>query len=397
MVVDVTGDGLADIVGFGDAGVLVGVGDGTGHFGLPILGIADFGADSAAGGWDDVHRRFVVDVTGDGQPDIVGIRDETVWVATGLGDGTFAGRFAALTGDDFGGGKLHLDYRMFFEDVDADGHRDLIMVGKDRTYIAKSAVSQSAPFEAPYAGAGFGHATMKNIHVADVTGDGRAEIFGALGHDATFGFYMYRSLWMSSINADGRFGAPVDRGLDFLYSTVGYDTPTEEIWAVADMNGDGFADLVGSPQCRDYSSECDNVYFAYSQGDGDFDEPVGVFSDFGQHGVAGWYSRHSRFAATFTTSGHADIVGFGKDGTYAGIRLPVGGSPVPDVRGKTVADAAAVLAAAGFTTGAVTYHSDPTCNNIGLVTFQTPIPGTIAAPGSAVNLSVGAEPSTPCK
>jgi hypothetical protein len=81
------------------------------------------------------------------------------------------------------------------------------------------------------------------------------------------------------------------------------------------------------------------------------------------------------------------------------IAIPLPPSPlpvVPDVRGGTVAAANSALTAAGFSTGAVTAVDDPTCNNIGRVTSQIPAAGTHAQSGTAVRLSVGQQPSTPC-
>jgi hypothetical protein len=69
---------------------------------------------------------------------------------------------------------------------------------------------------------------------------------------------------------------------------------------------------------------------------------------------------------------------------------------VPDVRGETVAGARSVLTASGFTVGTVSSFVDRTCNNIGTVGRQVPGAGTSAVPGTAVNLSVGTQPPTPC-
>src|SRR5204862_6831935 len=68
---DLTGDGRADIVGFGNAGVYVSLNNGNGTFQAPQLVVANFGYN--AGGWRvDQHPRILADVTGDGRPDIVG-------------------------------------------------------------------------------------------------------------------------------------------------------------------------------------------------------------------------------------------------------------------------------------------------------------------------------------
>ena len=69
---DVNGDGMADIVGFGSAGVFVSLATGGGHFASPTFELAAFGAN--AGGWssDDTYPRELADFSGDGMADIVG-------------------------------------------------------------------------------------------------------------------------------------------------------------------------------------------------------------------------------------------------------------------------------------------------------------------------------------
>jgi PASTA domain len=69
---------------------------------------------------------------------------------------------------------------------------------------------------------------------------------------------------------------------------------------------------------------------------------------------------------------------------------------VPDVRWQTVSEAFAAITAAGLSRGTVRYYPDPTCENIGLVTSQTPRAAAVVPAGTAVNLSVGRLPSTPC-
>jgi len=69
---------------------------------------------------------------------------------------------------------------------------------------------------------------------------------------------------------------------------------------------------------------------------------------------------------------------------------------VPDVKGDTLADANSALAAAGFIRGTLSYVDDPTCNDLGRITSQSPAAGTHAAAGTPVNLSIGQRPSTPC-
>ncbi|MBK8260315.1 MAG: VCBS repeat-containing protein [Nannocystis sp.] len=87
-LVDLTGDGRADIIGFGDGGVWVALNTGAGLFQPPKLVLEEFGYE--AGGWRlDEHPRSLADLTGDRRPDIVGFANAGVFVALNNGNGTF--------------------------------------------------------------------------------------------------------------------------------------------------------------------------------------------------------------------------------------------------------------------------------------------------------------------
>jgi phospholipase C len=87
IVADITGDGRADIVGFGNDGVGAILGNGDGNFSITRSASAAFGYSQ---GWRvDLHPRFLADITGNGRPDIVGFGDDGVWIALNNGDGTF--------------------------------------------------------------------------------------------------------------------------------------------------------------------------------------------------------------------------------------------------------------------------------------------------------------------
>lgn len=87
ILVDLNGDGFGDIVGFGKKGVYVSKNRGNGRFEETRLVSRDFGYDQ---GWRiEKHLRFVVDVTGSGCADIVGFKDDQVYVAFNDGQGNF--------------------------------------------------------------------------------------------------------------------------------------------------------------------------------------------------------------------------------------------------------------------------------------------------------------------
>lgn len=79
-----------------------------------------------------------------------------------------------------------------------------------------------------------------------------------------------------------------------------------------------------------------------------------------------------------------------------GVTLDTSLRLVPNVKDLAVAQASSVLAAAGFTTGQVDYFYDSNCTYLGEVASQTPISGTYAPAGTAVNLRVGLK-ATACK
>src|SRR4026209_261104 len=84
---DLTGDRRADIVGFGPHGVWVALNNGSAGFQQPQFRAADLGFNDA---WRvEKHPRFLADLTGDGRADIVGFGDAGVWVALNNGSDTF--------------------------------------------------------------------------------------------------------------------------------------------------------------------------------------------------------------------------------------------------------------------------------------------------------------------
>jgi hypothetical protein len=138
MVVDLTGDGRADIIGFADHGVCIALNNGDGTFQAPKLVLKDFGA--IVGGWiADQHPRFVADITGDGCGDLVGFGDGGVYAAIGNRDGTF--QTPKLVSSSFGwnttaGGWRVDKHPRFVVDLTGDGTADIVGFGEEAVCVA---------------------------------------------------------------------------------------------------------------------------------------------------------------------------------------------------------------------------------------------------------------------
>lgn len=261
VVADLTGDGKADIVGFGDAGVWVALGNGDGTFQPPTLTLAGF---CYSQGWRvDQHPRFVVDLTGDGKADIVGYGDTGVWVALGNGDGTF--QPAAFVLAEFGPDKgwQGTKHPRMTGDLNANRRADLVGFGDTGVWMALGngdGTFGAATFTLPDLGYDQGWRVENHLRfTADVTGDGRDDIVG-FGNDG---------IWTAVSGGSG-----LNLGLEAFAYNQGWrvqNHPRE----LVDLNGDGKADIIGFGDA--------GVWIALSNGDGSFQPSGFVLADFGYH------------------------------------------------------------------------------------------------------------------
>lgn len=301
-VADLTGDGRGDLVGFGDDGVWVALGDGAGGFGVPTLALKGFARD--AGGWDlAAHPRFVADVTGDGCGDVVGFGEDGVWVSVGDGAGGFRSPGFVLA--DFGrsgGGWDSARHLRVLADLTGDGRADVVGFGEESVWVALAdGAGGFGPTRHGVTGFAFRDGWRTDTHVrvlADLTGDGRADIVG-FGDDG---------VWVALNDGGGGFGE-----MRFVLQEYGAHqgwTVATRPRLVADVTGDGHADLVGFRE--------DGLLVARGDGSGGFGTPELVLPFFGSAtGLVPWDPvLHPRLAADLTGDGAADIVGFADDGVW---------------------------------------------------------------------------------
>jgi hypothetical protein len=304
---DINGDGMADIVGFGSAGVSVALATGSGRFGSPSLVLAAFG--KAAGGWSsqDAYPREMADINGDGKADIVGFGSAGVYVSLATGGGSFAGGSFELAafGANAGGWSSQDLYTRHLSDVNGDGMADIVGFGSAGVYVALATGGGHfgpGAFKLSAFGSGAGGWTSDNVfprELADVNGDGMADIigFGSAG--------VYVALAAGGGNFAGGFLALTAFGT----AAGGWDSQDHLPRYVADINHDGRADIVGFGNSQ--------VIYSLGQPDGSFGTATVDLNAFVPN-AGGWSSNdlYHRVMGDVDGDGNADVVGFGSSGVY---------------------------------------------------------------------------------
>lgn len=319
---DVTGDKRADIVAFGDEGVWVALGKGDGTFDFPQLAIPDFGY--SAGGWRvDKHLRLIGDITGDGLADVVGFGDAGVYVSRAAGGGAFNQVQFVIADLGYDSGWRVDRHPRFLADLRNKGRADIVGFGDAGVYVALSNGDGSFTFTPIPVVTDFGYeagswrvdrhprflADLRGIGIADIVGFGDAGVWVALG------------------DGQGGFGAP-----QFVVADFGYN----QGWRVdrhprflADLSGNGRLDIVGFGDAGVY------VARGRGDGTFDY-TPVPVLQDLGYVAGGWRVDRHPRFLADVNGDGRADIVGFGDAGVYVALSNGDGTftyTPVPVLAG----------------------------------------------------------------
>jgi FG-GAP-like repeat/Bacterial Ig-like domain (group 3) len=312
-IVDLNGDGIPDILGVSVDGLTAYYGKGTYQFGPPVHFAAgnltvgssiiwnwqltdlngDHLPDIVSGSFNGLLLTLgksgssfstasayetngvigyvaVADFNGDGFPDIISTGDYHMAISLGRGDGTFLPYKNLDTGSvHWEGLYSHPDDNLLIHgDFNGDGKEDLIAVGSDvsgsfseNNYFLQG--NGDGTFQPPISiGAAPGLSYLYGLSVvADLNGDGRADVIGK--PDPTTG-----QIYATLSSGNGIFTShvstvplePTSSGSTYNYA--------EPFPGVADFDGDGKPDIIVAAH--------NNAYFIHGNGDGTFSNPVPI-------------------------------------------------------------------------------------------------------------------------
>lgn len=293
---DVNGDGLDDVVGFGDDGVAVALS--TGSRFAPSRRLNEFGYDA---GWlADKHPRLMADVNGDGRADVIGFGDRGVAVALSHGE-----QFAAssIWSDTYTAPEWLVEsHPRMLADVNGDGKDDVVGFGTRGVLVSLSTGTRFSDRQYWTRTFGSGSGYRVDSHprlLADVNGDRMKDIIAFGEHEVAV-----------SLSTGSRFAQPESGRLDFTYNRA---------WRVdrhprlmGDVNGDGRADVVA------FSGVA--VEVALSTGSTCALSDSHRFRGYGRG--SGWHvDRHPRMLADVNGDGRSDIVAFDEFGVWVSLAL----------------------------------------------------------------------------
>ena len=303
LAADVNGDGLDDIIGFGNQSTFVSLSTGRG-FTPPRAWVHSYGYNGSAGGWRvDRHPRMMADVNGDGLADIVGFGGSGTYVSLSRGHYFTSPQLwrSAFGYNPEGGNWRTAHHPRFMVDINNDGYDDIVGFGSGGVIVSLSTGYSFTRATYWVRGFGYSHGWREQYDVreiVDVNGDNYPDVVG-FGED---GVYV-------SINRYSYFAEPVLWTHEF---PSGVWDKEKHLRTAVDMNNDGRADIVGMGD--------DGVYVALSTGH-DFSAAQYSSRYFGYlNDAGGWrFDRHPRVFADVNGDHQPDIVGFGTLGTYISI------------------------------------------------------------------------------
>jgi RHS repeat-associated protein len=247
-------------------------------------------------GWNDTstQQRQVADINGDGLYDLIGFGNtQTQFAFSTRENFTEARRQRIFSAEQ--GYNDNARFPRMMADFNGDGLADILGFGNSRVQVSLSdgerfSEPETWSREMTYGGGGWTNAS--NIRsVADINGDGRSDIIGF--GNSTLVFQL----------SDGTSFRDAVTIRNYFTKTAGYNSPAEDPRYLADVNGDGRADIIGF--------KADGIVeVGLSQGDS-FAPAEEWTRAFVSGSPSGWdITRNPRYVSDVNADGLADLVGF---------------------------------------------------------------------------------------
>jgi hypothetical protein len=306
---DVNGDGRPDIIvaNADDDTVSVLLNDGQRHF-HPAAG-----SPYAAG-----HQPMdiaVVDMNRDGHADLVIANHQSPYITVLLGDGR--GAFVPAPNSPYATGSYPHPHGVAVADFTGDGLLDVVVDSWGNNRIALIEGDGTGQLVGTRQMFSVGRRPYQRLRTADFNRDGRADIVTTNLDDGT----------VTILLGDGRGGFREAEGSPFAAGAAPWQV------AIADVNGDGHADLIVIPYDRDVR-ERSRIAVTILLGDG-----TGRFRPTRTLPLDGCAGANAVAAGDLHHSGHQDIVvscantaalqvfRAHADGSYAPSSIPIGRGP----------------------------------------------------------------------
>lgn len=238
-LIDMNGDGLSDVLAFGDDGVYVSLNRGLGVFEQSKLWTSSF--SKTAGAWSiQEHIRLAADVNGDRLPDIIGFYNDGVYVALNQNGQKLDAMQVWLRGEfgkDSSAGYWLLSYDIrMLADMNNDGLLDI--VGFDRSRGLLLSFNEGGKFGSAqvYSSKYKSHYPLPYFSIDDIDADSSMNFI--------LSDYRYGSGYTVYTKNNDYTGFKINSRIA-NYSWDDYCSNNQFFKTFADVNGDNLPDLIG--------------------------------------------------------------------------------------------------------------------------------------------------------
>jgi len=311
LIGDVNADGNDDIIGFGFGGVQVSISksDSINAIFTDLQWVTSF--FTAEQGFTNmrVHPRMIGDVNGDGKADLVGFADDGVYVALSKSEPSIASYYSPVKISSYFGcftGWLNQDfYPRFLADVNDDGKDDIIGFFSDGVYVSISTSSPSRPSFLPpqkvLSFFGTDNGFYNNFEYPRFLADVNGDGKADIVGFSNEGVYVSISLCTNNFASFGKESFTIN----YFNISNGFDNINEHPRFLVDINNDNKADIVG------FGKSGVEVAISSFGIDGLFFNQNLLFDDFTQ--CKGWIDNNTypRHFGDIDGDGFNDIIGFG--------------------------------------------------------------------------------------